>query len=98
VVIFSILTLPFRSVGGLTGTLLSGLLELFTTLPLIPPTRAGFVLASGLAGWGGISVLCQAAALLADTDLSLRRCAAGKALQGLLSALLAALLSGFVFG
>lgn len=97
VVVFCILSLPFRAIGGTVGALAAGLLELFSTLPLIPPDRVGFVLAAGLAGWGGVSVLCQTAALSADTGLSLRRCALGKAVQGILSALLAFLCSGFVF-
>jgi len=97
VVVFSVLSLPFRAMGGTVGALASGLLELFSTLPLIPTNRIGFVLAAGLAGWGGVSVLCQTAALTADTGLSLRRCALGKAVQGLLSALLAFLCTGFVF-
>ena len=97
VVVFSVLALPFRTIGGVVGALASGLLELFSALPLIPPNRVGFVLAAGLAGWGGVSVLCQTAALTADTGLSLRRCALGKAVQGLLSALLAFLCAGFVF-
>ncbi len=97
VVVFCVLSLPFRTMGGAVGALASGLLELFSTLPLLTPDRTGFVLAAGLAGWGGVSVLCQTAALTADTGLSLRRCALGKAVQGLLSALLAFLCTGFVF-
>ena len=97
VVVFCILSLPFRAMGGIVGTLASGLLELFSTLPLIPPDRVGFVLAAALSGWGGVSVLCQTAALAADTGLSLRSCALGKAIQGILSALLAFLCTAFVF-
>ena len=97
VVVFSVLSLPFRAIGGTVGALASGLLELFSTLPLIPSDRSGFVLAAGLSGWGGISVLCQTAALTADTGLSLRRCVLGKAVQGVLSALLAWLCTGLVF-
>ena len=97
VVVFCVLSLPFRTMGGTVGALASGLLELFSTLPLLTPNRTGFVLAAGLSGWGGVSVLCQTAALTADTGLSLRRCALGKAVQGLLSALLAFLCTGFVF-
>lgn len=97
VVVFCILSLPFRAMDGIVGTLASGLLELFSTLPLIPSDRVGFVLAAALSGWGGVSVLCQTAALAADTGLSLRRCALGKAIQGILSALLAFLCTAFVF-
>ena len=54
-----------------------------------------YVLAAGCAGWGGLSVLCQTAAILDGTDLPLRPCVLGKLMQGLLSAALAALLFGF---
>ena len=63
---------------------------------MMPPTRAGFILAAGLAGWGGLSVLCQTAAVLEDSGLPAGRCAAGKAMQGLLSAVLAAALAPYV--
>ena len=53
----------------------------------------GFVLAAGCAGWGGLSVLCQTAAILDGTDLPLRPCVLGKLMQGLLSAALAVPLS-----
>lgn len=98
VLTFSILARPCQSLGGTGGILLSGLLELFSTIPLLTADRAGFMLAAGLAGWGGTSVLCQTAALLSDTDLPLWPCAAGKALQGILSAGLAALLADYVLG
>lgn len=98
VVVFCILTVPCQSLGGTVGVLLSGLLELFSTIPVLPATRTGFILSAGLAGWGGVSVLFQTAALLADTGLSLRPCVAGKAAQGVLSAAMAALLSGYVLG
>lgn len=98
VLTFSILARPCQSIGGTAGVLLSGMLELFSTISLLTADRTGFVLAAGLAGWGGASVLCQTAALLADTDLPLWPCAAGKAIQGILSAALAMLLAGFVLG
>ena len=97
VVVFSILSLPIRRLGGIVGTAATGALELFSVLPLLTPDRTGFVLAAGIAGWGSLSVLCQTAALTVDTGLSLRRCALGKAVQCVLSMLLAALCSGFVF-
>ena len=57
--------------------------------PLLPPTSAGFLLAAFCTGWGGLSVLCQTAAVLDGTDLSLRTALLGKLLQGAFSALLA---------
>lgn len=97
VVVFSILSLPIRRLGGIVGTAATGALELFSVLPLLKPDRTGFILAAGIAGWGSLSVLCQTAALTADTGLSLRRCALGKAVQSILSMLLAALCCSFVF-
>ena len=97
VTVFSVLSLPLRSLGSIAAPLFTGILELFSALPLLPDTAVGFVLAAGLSGWGGLSVLSQTAALTADTDLSLRRCAAGKAVQGILCGLLAFLCQGFVF-
>ena len=67
-------------------------------LPDAPPCdRTGFLLAAGCAGWGGLSVLCQTAALLDGTDLPLAPCLLGKLTHGLLSALLAALVSLWLF-
>ena len=97
VVVFSILSQPLRGLGGIAGTLGAGTLELFSVLPLLTPDRTGFILAAGIAGWGSLSVLCQTAALITDTGLSLRRCTLGKAVQSILSMLLAALCSSFVF-
>ena len=65
--------------------------------PLLPCDRTGFLLAAGCAGWGGLSVLCQTAAVLDGTDLSLRPCFLGKLVQGLLSVLLAAVVSIWLF-
>lgn len=66
-----------------------GLLELTTGASALPPGREGFVLAALLAGWGGLSVHCQAMA--AAAPLSFRWHWAGKAIQGCLSAGLALL-------
>lgn len=90
VVLFSVLAAPLQDLGPHAGPALTGLLELFSLTPLLSPDRFGFLLAAGCAGWGGCSVLCQTAAVLADTDLSLRPCLLGKLLQGLFSLLLAA--------
>ena len=58
----------------------------------------GFVLAAGLAGFGGLSVLCQTAAVLAPQGLSPAPCFRGKLLQGVLSAGIALLLAPWVMG
>ena len=93
VVLFYVLASPLKSLGGTWGPLLVGVLELFSLTPLLTADVFGFILAAGCAGWGGLSVMAQTAAVLDGTDLPLRPCLTGKALQGFLSALLAAVLT-----
>ena len=93
VVLFYVLASPLKSLGGRAGTVLVGMMELFSLTPLLTANRFSFVLASGCAGWGGLSVLAQTAAVLEGSGLSLRPCLRGKAVQGLLSAALAALMA-----
>ena len=73
--------------GGLPWYALGGL-ELVSGMSVLPGGRAGFVAAAVLAGWGGVSVHCQALAV--TEGLSFRTHWAGKALQAGISALLAA--------
>lgn len=98
VVFFYVLARPLAAAGGRTGAALVGIVELFSLTPLLTPDRFGFILASGMAGWGGLSVLCQTAAVLEDSGLSAGSCLRGKAVQGLLAAALAALAAGYVLG
>ena len=98
VTFFYVLSRPLSSLGGPIGAVLVGMTELFSLTPLLTPDRFGFILAAGATGWGGLSVLCQTAAALEGSGLRLRYYLAGKALQGLFSALLAAALSGYVLG
>lgn len=70
------------------GAALVGVLELFSLTPLLTPDTFGFILAAGMAGWGGLSVLCQTAAVLEGSGLRTGPCLRGKAVQGVLSALL----------
>lgn len=95
VTFFYVLARPLASLGGWLGPVLVGLTELFSLTPLLRPDRFGFILASAMAGWGGLSVLCQTAAVLEGSGLRLQSCVAGKAVQGLLAGLLAALLAGY---
>ena len=77
----------------LTGPLLpgaAGFLELTNGVLRLSPTRTGFITAAALLGWGGLSVHCQTASVLDGTSVPLDRYFLGKALQSLLSALLAA--------
>lgn len=96
VTFFYVLARPLGALGGRLGAVLVGLTELFSLTPLLTTDRFGFILASGMAGWGGLSVLCQTAAVLDGSGLSLRPCLLGKTVQGLLSALLATALSGYI--
>lgn len=98
VVFFYVLAQPLASLGGRAGAVLVGLTELFSLTPLLTPDAFGFILAAGMAGWGGLSVLCQTAAVLEGSGLRVSRCLRGKVLQGGLSALLAALMAGYVLG
>lgn len=81
----------FSDLTGISHPLILGLVELTQGVTALPSTPAGFVMAAVLLGWGGLSVHCQAAAVLAGTGLSLQKHLLGKTLQALLSALLAAL-------
>ena len=98
VVFFYVLAQPLSHLGGGAGAVLVGATELFSLTPLLTADRFGFVLAAGAAGWGGVSVLCQTAAVLEGSGLKLRSCVLGKALHGLFSAVLAMALSGYVLG
>ena len=93
VTFFYVLISPLTALPGPWAALAVGCGELFSLTPLLPCDRTGFLLAAGCAGWGGLSVLCQTAAVLDGTDLSLRPCFLGKLVQGLLSVLLAAVVS-----
>ena len=86
VVFFTVVMALLASLFGTVPPLLAGFLELTVGITTLTPHRLGFTMAAGLLGWGGVSVHCQAAAVLSDTDLSLRHYLLGKALQGLLSA------------
>ena len=86
VVFFTVVMALLTSLFGTVPPLLAGFLELTVGVTALSPHRLGFTLAAGLLGWGGVSVHCQAAAVLSDTDLSLRHYLLGKALQGLFSA------------
>ena len=74
---------------GIAHPLALGFVELTCGLTRLTPTRAGFVMAAGLLGWGGLSVHAQTAAALSGTGVSLRNHLRGKFLQGIFSAILA---------
>jgi len=69
-----------------------GVLEMVSGTAALAPGRTGFVLAAGMVGWGGLCVHCQAMALA--PGLSFRWHLPGKALQAVLSILLALAVGG----
>lgn len=74
-----------------TRALLTGLLEIGTGLGAmqgLAATPQNLALCAFLIGWGGVSVHCQTAAVLAGTTLKSARHTAGRFLHGVLSALL----------
>ena len=79
----------FAQRSGIAHPLVLGFVELTCGLTRLTPTRAGFVMAAGLLGWGGLSVHTQTAAALSGTGVSLRNNLRGKFLQGIFSAILA---------
>ena len=97
VTLFYVLVSPLAHLDGHLAATAVGVTELFSLTPLLTCDRTGFILAAGCAGWGGLSVLCQTAAVLDGTDLPLRPCFLGKLAQGHLSALMAAALSLWLF-
>lgn len=90
VVLFYVLVSPLKSLGGRTAAVLVGAVELFSLTPMLQNDAFSFLLAAGMSGWGGLSVMAQTAAALDGTPLRLRCCLKGKLVQGLLSAALAA--------
>ena len=96
VLFFYVLARPLSALSFPLGPALVGATELFSLTSLLTADRFGFVLAAAASGWGGISVLCQTAAVLEGSGLSPRPCVLGKAVQGLFSLGLALLLSSYV--
>ena len=78
----------FSSLTRMTHPLALGFVELTRGILQLRTGHGGFVMASALLGWGGLSVHCQTAAVLSGTDLSLRNHLRGKLLHSLFSAFL----------
>ena len=89
--------LPEAFASSLPCALLLGFLELTSGVLALPCSRAGFLSCAALLGWGGLSVHCQTLSVLAATPLSARYYLRGKALQSLLSLLLALPALPFLF-
>ena len=92
----ALMALLQQAVSGLPP-LAMGLLELTAGVTGLSGDAVGCVMAAALLGWGGVSVHCQTAAVLADTGLQMGRYLAAKAVQGALSALTAWLLLPLLF-
>lgn len=90
VIFFLVLLRLAEGTLGSLPPLAAGLLELTNGILRLTPNRRGFITAAGLLGWGGLSVHGQTAAVLSGSGISLRRYLPAKALQGALSAVLAA--------
>ena len=97
VLFFYVLASPLARLGGPLAPGLVGFLELFSLTPLLTADRMSFLLASACAGWGGMSILCQTAAVLEGSGLRLKNALLGKAIQGVLAGVLAALAGVFLF-
>ena len=82
---------------GITHPLALGFVELTQGIMALPATPTGFVMASVLLGWGGLSVHCQSAAVLAGTGLSLRCYLSGKLLHGIFASIFAVFSLFFLF-
>ena len=82
---------------GISHPLALGFAELTQGIMALPATPAGFVMASVLLGWGGLSVHCQSAAVLAGTGLSFKKHLPGKVLHVILSSLFAIFSLFFLF-
>ena len=89
--------LPVAFASSLPCALLLGFLELTSGVLALPCSRAGFLSCAALLGWGGLSVHCQTLSVLAASPLSARYYLKGKALQSLLSLLLALPALPFLF-
>ena len=87
VVFFLVLLRLAEGLIGPLPPLAAGVLELTNGILRLTPDRRGFVTAAALLGWGGLSVHCQTAAVLAGTDIKSARHTAGRLLHGVISAL-----------
>ena len=92
--IFSLLAGQLAQITGLelhaARAALSGFLELGSgigSMRGLAVSPANLAIAAGIVGWGGVSVHCQTAAVLAGTDIKSARHTVGRLLHGAISAL-----------
>lgn len=94
VVVFTVLTalLPEG-----TPAAAAGVLEMVSGVSGLTASRAGFVTAAAVVGWGGLSVHCQAMSAAAPAGVSMRWHWIGKAVQSAVSAAAAAGMAIWMF-
>ena len=81
------LNASFRA--SLPCALLIGFFELTSGVMALPNTRAGFLACAALLAWGGLSVHCQTLSVLSASPLRGKLYLRGKAVQALISLILA---------
>lgn len=103
VVFFTVFTrlllraLPQALQAPLPRALILGFFELTSGITALPNARAGFLACAAMLAWGGASVHCQTRSALGASPLSARYYLRGKAVQALLSLLLALPALPFLF-
>lgn len=97
VVFFYTLLHLFSALTGVEQPLLLGAVELTRGITALTGGRESFIAASALLGWGGISVHCQTASVLAGTPLRIGRYLRAKALHAAAAAALAWLAAPLLF-
>lgn len=76
----------FSQLSHISHPLVLGFMELTAGIQRLSSGQRGFVTASTLLGWGGLSVHCQTAAALSGTGLSMKNHLRGKLLHSAFSA------------
>jgi sporulation integral membrane protein YlbJ len=78
----------FSNLTGVSHPLVLGFVELTRGILQLRTDHGGFVIASALLGWGGLSVHCQTAAVLSGTGISLKNHLRGKMLHSIFATVL----------
>ena len=97
VVLFLVILRLLSTYAGVSHPLLLGAVELTNGILMLPNTADGFVMASALLSFGGLSVLCQTAAVLDGSGVKLWPYLLAKLGQAVISAALAFLVRGLLF-
>ena len=97
VVLFLVALRLLTTYTGLCHPLLLGAVELTNGILALPNSGGGFIMAAALLGFGGLSVHCQTAAVLAESELNLLPYLLAKLVQAGISAVLAMAVKGWFF-